>query len=121
MSMGAVIYVRHVGVMTAFYSDLLGASQGASGEGGEWAELDIDGDRLWIHLAGSEWRGERDGSTPVEFREQNPVKLVFSLPAESVIEARVRELGGFVIERPWGIDFCDPEGNVFSVQSGTSG
>ena len=106
--------------MTTFYSEILEVSEIVNGERGEWTELSIGDVRLWIHLAGSDWSDEQDVPIRVEVREMNPVKLVFSVPEERELDKRVRELGGFVIERPWGVDFCDPEGNVFSVQSETA-
>ena len=115
-----MIYVHDVARMASFYSEILGASRIDGGETGEWTELGIGEGRLWIHLVGSEWRDERGVTAPVEVREQSAVKLVISLPPEGRIDKRVQELGGFVIERPWGSDFCDPEGNVFSVQFGSA-
>lgn len=118
--MSAVIYVRDVEKMTTFYSELLGTSEIVADESGEWTELCMGGAKLWIHLAGAGWRDERGEPAPFEIREMNPIKLIYSVPLEGEVDERVRELGGNVIDRPWGVDFCDPEGNVFSVQNETS-
>ena len=117
MFMSAVIFANDLAKMTTFYSELLNPSTIVHDEDGNWTELTAGASQIWIHLIGAEWRMNSDTSGSVGIREENPIKLVLdvSVPA-SEVNTRVSGLGGSVIKRPWGTDYSDPEGNVFSVR-----
>ena len=44
------------------------------------------------------------------------MKLVLPVPDGTDVEALVTRLGGVVLTRPWGgVDYTDPEGNLFTT------
>jgi catechol 2,3-dioxygenase-like lactoylglutathione lyase family enzyme len=94
----AILFVRDLEGMMAFYRDMLGLPVRAVSNG--WVEFDGFG----LHAAQGEWE-----TGPV--REETPIKLVFDGEAAELERRGVR-----LLRRPWGgCDGVDPEGNVFGI------
>ena len=94
----AMIFVRDLAGMTAFYRDVLGLAVKA--ESGGWVEFEGFG----LHGVEGDW-----AVGPV--REETPIKLVFDGDV-----GRLEGLGVRLLRRPWGgVDGVDPEGNVFGI------
>jgi hypothetical protein len=121
VNVSAVIFASDVRGMAEFYREFLHATPIESEDSVNWVELRFGEDRLWIHAIGPEWRTESDPFSPPNSREENPIKLVFCVAFDDDLDDRIRRLGGSVIARPWGRDYCDPEGNVFSVRGEVTG
>lgn len=98
----AMIFVRDLAAMTAFYRDALGLDVRSETEC--WVEFEGFG----LHAAEGDWE-----VGPV--REETPIKLVFDADV-----ARLESLGVRLLRRPWGgVDGVDPEGNVFGIGGGS--
>lgn len=96
----AIIFVRDLAGMTAFYRDVLGMP--VKEESAGWVEFDGFG----LHGVDGDWE-----VGPV--REETPIKLVFEVDV-----ARLESVGVLLLRRPWdGVDGVDPEGNVFGIIS----
>jgi catechol 2,3-dioxygenase-like lactoylglutathione lyase family enzyme len=105
----AIVFVKDVDRMTAFYRDALGLAEVRREPG--WVEL--DGVALHAIPPGLE----------VSFapREDTPIKLAFACDDVAAARARLTAAGATMREvRPWGsCDGVDPEGNVFQIVVGS--
>ena len=96
----AMIFVRDLAGMTAFYRDVMGLA--VKGESAGWVEFEGFG----LHGVEGDWE-----VGPV--REETPIKLVVDGDV-----GRLEGLGVRWLRRPWGGgDGVDPEGNVFGIIS----
>lgn len=113
----AMLYVKDLGRMTAFYRDGLGLTllPGRSEPG--WAEFDAGGGaRLALHEVPAHVAAGLHLTSPPLPREGTPVKLIFEVAGLPDARRRLAALGAVVIDRPWGgVDATDPEGNVFGL------
>lgn len=117
----AVVFVRDLARMTAFYQDVLNARAGCSGDG--HATLHCAGFALVLHQIPRQHAENLRSETPPQRREQAAIKLCF--PVDSIVRARrvAAERGGELDAGPprWVVEqqkIClghDPEGNVFQV------
>lgn len=114
----AMIFVKDMGRMTAFYRDTLGLSvvPGRSVPG--WTVLDAGGIHLALHQIPDAIAQGIEIGDPPEARENTPIKLVFQTSDMEGVCARLRAAGARVFE-PRGSgsrDALDPEGNVFQIK-----
>lgn len=108
---GAMIFVKDLNRMAAFYHDVLGLMPIAETRIENYVEFVSGPATFALHAIPAEIAAEIVISDPPKAREQNPVKLSFEADIR-----RLRELGVTIIERPWGaFDGVDPEGNVFGI------
>lgn len=119
---GAVLYVKDVARMTAFYAAVAGMPVIESEP--TWARLATPTFELVVHSIPPHIAATFEISTPPERREEAAIKLI--IPVPDIVDARatVATLGGALNppEREWQLgdlrvcDGHDPEGNVFQVR-----
>ena len=110
----AILFVKDLPRMTAFYRDVLGFTV-TSGSAG-WIEFDAGPVALALHAIPAAIAAGIVIETPARVREQAPVKL--SLAVADVAAERTRLVAAGVVMREvrsWGCDGVDPEGNVFQL------
>jgi catechol 2,3-dioxygenase-like lactoylglutathione lyase family enzyme len=112
----AMIFVKDLEGMAAFYGDALGLVPIAETRTTSWVEFETGGGRLALHGIPPEIAGDiKVTSTPLA-REDNPIKLVFAVDDVEREHARLVALGVSMMRRPWGAsDGVDPEGNIFQI------
>lgn len=112
----ALIFVRDLDRMTAFYSGALGLKPIEATRLENWVEFEGGGIRLSLHAIPPEMAGRIPASP--EPREQASIKLIFEVPDLAAEVRRLESLGVRLLPRPWGaVDGIDPEGNVFGIVS----
>jgi catechol 2,3-dioxygenase-like lactoylglutathione lyase family enzyme len=112
----AMIYVKDLPRMTAFYGETLGLKRIDDGRFDSWVEFDAGGARFALHAIPAEIAKEIVISSPPKPREQDPVKLVFEVESVEAERRRLASQGITMVQRPWGSwDGIDPEGNVFGL------
>jgi catechol 2,3-dioxygenase-like lactoylglutathione lyase family enzyme len=112
----AMIFVKDLDRMAAFYGETLGLEAMDATRTEAWAEFDGGGASLALHAVPSHVAEGIEITSPPRAREENPVKLVFVVDDVECERARLAALGVPMIARPWGAcDGIDPEGNVFQI------
>jgi catechol 2,3-dioxygenase-like lactoylglutathione lyase family enzyme len=121
--MDAVLFVKHLNAMAAFYQRILGVS--ALGAGDSYVELPVGSGRLLLHAMPAAIAVDVHVTIPPELREDAAVKLTF--PVTSLTRARrLAEVNGGGVapeEREWEhdgrryVDGWDPEGNVIQFRA----
>ena len=110
----AILFVKDLPRMTAFYRDTLGLTV-ASGSAG-WVEFDAGAVSLALHAIPAALAARIVIDTPPHVRENAPVKLSFAVADVAAERARLVAAGAVMREaRSWGCDGVDPEGNVFQL------
>jgi catechol 2,3-dioxygenase-like lactoylglutathione lyase family enzyme len=111
----AMIFVKDLDRMVAFYSDTLGLKAIEETRIDNFVEFEAGGTKFALHAIPSEIADQIEISAPPKPRANCPVKLTFEV--EDAELKRLQELGVTIIERPWGAcDAVDPEGNVFGIE-----
>lgn len=117
---GAVIYAKHLGLLTDFYRALLVAEVLHADD--EYAVLQSPDIQLVVHAIPQHIASTFEISVPPAPREEAATKLFFTVPSLAWARDVVSRLGGVVQGQPWqgpGFSACDaldPEGNVFQVR-----
>ncbi|HEV8415528.1 MAG TPA: VOC family protein [Bryobacteraceae bacterium] len=112
----AMIYVKDLPKMTAFYNETLGLRRTDDGRFVSWVEFDAGGARFALHAIPEDIAKQIEISSPPRAREKDPVKLVFEVDDVEAERARLASLGVAMVQRPWGSwDGIDPEGNIFGI------
>ena len=115
---GAMVYVKDLPRMRAFYSEMLGVKPSNETWTDSWTEFVIDGVRFALHAIPDDIASQIEITSPPRARGQNPVKLIFEVDDVEAERARLEQLGATMVQRPWGAwDGIDPEGNVFGLRS----
>ncbi len=110
----ALLYVKDLAALTAFYRALLDTAPVNESPG--WVEFPAGAATLGLHAIPGPIAEQIVISTPPEPREETPIKLIFAVPDLALERARLAALGITLIERPWGAcDGMDPEGNIFTI------
>lgn len=110
----AMLYVKDLERMAAFYGDVLGLTPVAGALTESWAEFEAGAVRLGLHAIPEEFATDIVISLPPVVREETPYKLLFGVADVEGEAARLEAAGVTVMRRPWGsCDAVDPEGNVF--------
>jgi len=112
----AMIYVKDLPKMTAFYNETLGLRRTDDGRFVSWVEFDAGGARFALHAIPGDIAKQIEISSPPRAREKDPVKLFFEVDDVEAERARLASLGVAMVQRPWGSwDGIDPEGNIFGI------
>jgi catechol 2,3-dioxygenase-like lactoylglutathione lyase family enzyme len=112
----AMIYVKDLPRMAAFYGEMLGLKRIDDGSLDSWVEFDAGGARFALHAIPADIARQIEISSPPQAREKKPVKLTFEVDDVDAERARLASLGATMVQRPWGSwDGVDPEGNVFGI------
>ena len=115
---GAMVYVKDLPRMRAFYSEMLGVKPSNETWTDSWTEFVSDGVRFALHAIPDDIASQIEITSPPRARGQNPVKLIFEVDDVEAERARLEQLGATMVQRPWGAwDGIDPEGNVFGLRS----
>jgi catechol 2,3-dioxygenase-like lactoylglutathione lyase family enzyme len=115
----AMIFVKDLERMSAFYQDGLGLRPLPEKTREGWAEFDAGGSVVALHAIPAQYAQNIVIASPPVAREDNPIKLVFRAADLSAARAQLVAHGAVMGEiRSWGTcDGLDPEGNVFQIAS----
>ena len=116
---GAVLFVRDLPRMTAFYQDVLGLAPIDEGRTQDWVEFRAGAATLGLHAMPADIAASCAPEIPPRAREGNPLRIDLSVPDVEREKRRLSALGVTLLTRPWGAcDLVDPEGNVFGLRDG---
>lgn len=110
---GVMLFVAELEPMAAFYRDVFGFAPVEETRLDDWVEFDTGGTRLALHRIPPE-TGVKASPEPRGAQSCKPLLVVDGLAAT---RERLTPAGATILERPWGWDFADPEGNVLGVRS----
>jgi catechol 2,3-dioxygenase-like lactoylglutathione lyase family enzyme len=114
----AMIYVKDLPRMVAFYSGTLGLKPIEETRLDNWVEFETGGVRFALHAIPAEIAAGIEILSPAKPREMTPVKLFFEVDDVASERRKLEAMGVQIIERPWGsCDGVDPEGNIFEICS----
>jgi predicted enzyme related to lactoylglutathione lyase len=117
---GAMLFVKDVERMTAFYADVLGLKVMAKTRLDNWVEFE-SGARSSLHAIPPEIASGMTIASPPVPRERSATKLTFGVADVDGTLARIEAMGLPLLRRPWGeIEATDPEGNVFALGSSSA-
>jgi len=113
----AMIFVKDIDRMTAFYRDGLGLRvlPDATREG--WVEFQAGNSSLALHAIPPDIASRIEITDPPRPRSNTPIKLVFETPDLEAARAHLASHGA-VMHEPRNSGSCDgvdPEGNVFNI------
>lgn len=117
MRMGcAMLFVKDLAGMTAFYRDVIGFRPIEETRRDDWIEFDAGGSSFALHAIPGHIADTIRISSPPVARESQNCKLIFAADDIDAEQARLAAAGVTILPRPWGgWDAVDPEGNVFGV------
>ena len=112
---GAMLFVKDLGRMTAFYSEVLGLNPNEATRLDDWVEF-TDG-TFSLHAIPAAMAAGIQIDSPPKPREQTAAKLTFEVQDVGVTLKRIEAMGLPLLQRPrGGIEAVDPEGNVFALR-----
>ena len=113
---GAMLFVKDLERMTAFYSDVLGLTVVSDTRLANWVEFRSNGSRFSLHAIPAEIADGMTIDTPPAPRERSVTKLTFQVADVEGTLARIEARGLPLLRRAWGsVEAVDPEGNVFAL------
>jgi predicted enzyme related to lactoylglutathione lyase len=113
---GAMIFVKDLARMEAFYAQVLELTPTEATRHPDWVEFASEGAVFSLHAIPEIYAADIEIATPPEFRDEGCVKLSFRTPDLAAARARLEALDGQIVERPWGgWEAVDPEGNIFAL------
>ena len=116
---GAMLFVKDLDRMTAFYRDILQLQPVEDTRSDNWVEFKGDGARFSLHAIPPAIAASIHIDSPRRPREQGGVKLTFRVRDVHATLERITADGLPLLQRPWGsTDAIDPEGNVFALSAG---
>ncbi len=111
-----MLYVKSLPEMEKFYSGVLSLSPLAESRGDSWLEFDTGSTTFALHAIPAHIADQIDITSPPELREETPFKLLLEADDLEAELTRLRTLGVYLVQRPWGTwDGVDPEGNIFGI------
>jgi catechol 2,3-dioxygenase-like lactoylglutathione lyase family enzyme len=115
---GAMLFVKDLDRMTAFYRDILQLQPVEDTRVDNWVEFKGHGARFSLHAVPPAIAASIHIDSPPRPREQGGIKLTFIVrDVHSTLE-RIAAMGLPLLQRPWGgTDAVDPEGNVFALSA----
>lgn len=121
----AMLYVRDLGRMRAFYEKVLQAHPVNTQWTDTWAFFDLQDAGFALHAIPVQHSAPVDPTAPAPPREQSPLKLIFAVDDIGVERARLQALGVTILSHAWqdpagSCDCVDPEGNIFQVAARAS-
>jgi len=112
----AMLFVKDLARMTAFYRDVIGFSPIEETRRDDWIEFDAGGTPFALHAIPQHIADTIPISSPPVARESQNCKLIFAADDMDAEQARLAAAGVIILPRSWGgWDAIDPEGNVFAV------
>lgn len=115
---GAMLFVKDIGRMTAFYTEVLGLAVVPETRLANWVEFQSNGTRFSLHAIPAEIAAGIAIDSPPVPREQGATKLTFAVADVAATLARIEALRLPLLRRPWGeVEATDPEGNVFALRA----
>ena len=115
---GAMLFVKDLHRMTAFYREVLGLQLVEETRREDWVEFTGGEARFSLHAIPSAIAAEIRIELPPSPREQLPTKLTFTVQDVDATLEMIEQMGLPLLRRPWGgIEAVDPEGNVFAISS----
>ena len=115
---GAMLFVKNLGEMTAFYRDVIGLRPIEETRREDWIEFDAGGARFALHAIPPNIAEILETTAPPSAREEQSHKLIFAADDADAEKERLAAAGVTILERPWGgWDVVDPEGNVLGVRA----
>jgi catechol 2,3-dioxygenase-like lactoylglutathione lyase family enzyme len=115
---GAMLFVKDLGRMTAFYSDVLGLTPNEETRLDDWVEFSDGASRFSLHAIPTALAAEIHIESPPRAREQSAAKLTFDVRDVEATLTKIEAMGLPLLRRPWGgTEAVDPEGNVFALQA----
>ncbi len=116
----AMIFVRDLDRMTAFFRDVVGFAPLDATRRADWVDFATGGAGFALHAIAPHLSPDRETAAKPAPREEQPCKLIFAVDDIDRELARLEGLGVPILHRPWGgWDFVDPEGNVHGVRART--
>ena len=118
MATEAVLYVRDLEAMAAFYRQCIGLMPVETGD--RYCGLRADALTLWL-VRGQELPGCADSEAPARRRSEVPVKLAFDVGSIEQASSAIAALSGSITPISWDFagyrrcDAIDPEGNVIQL------
>jgi catechol 2,3-dioxygenase-like lactoylglutathione lyase family enzyme len=117
---GAVLFVKDLPGMRAFYGEMLQAQPVNKEQTDSYALFDLHGSRFLLHAIPPEYASDVQLAFPPQPRERDPVKLIFLVDDVLLERSRLEAMGVTVLSRSWqkpreSCDAVDPEGNVFQI------
>jgi catechol 2,3-dioxygenase-like lactoylglutathione lyase family enzyme len=114
---GAMLFVKDLPSMTAFYRDVLGLRPVEETRLPDWVEFHGDGAAFSLHAIPPDVAAGITIDSPPRPREQGSTKLTFTVADVEATLASIAATGLPLQRRPWGgIEAVDPEGNVFALR-----
>jgi catechol 2,3-dioxygenase-like lactoylglutathione lyase family enzyme len=113
----AMIFVKRLDLMTAFYRDGLGLRPLPDRSEEGFAVFDAGGTHLALHAIPPALAKTIQIADPPEARADTPIKLFFEVDDLAEARAHLARRGAIMSEpNSWGgCDGLDPEGNVFTI------
>ena len=113
---GAMLFVKDLDRMTAFYRDVLGLEPIEDTRLKDWVEFKGDAARFSLHRIPSATATGIRIDSPPRAREEANAKLTFAVESVETTLQKLEVMGLPLLRRPWGgTEAVDPEGNVFAV------
>ena len=117
---GAMLFVKDLERMTAFYGDVLGLKPVEDTRLDNWLEFKGDGARFALHAIPTALAAAITIESPPRVRENGGTKLTFAVRDVGATLKTIEALGLPLLHRSSGAtEAVDPEGNVFAVTSAT--
>ena len=114
---GAMLFVKDLPRMVAFYSDVLGLRPIEETRLPDWVEFH-GAAQFSLHAIPAAIAAGIVIETPPRVREQGGTKLTFVVADVDATLAAIESMGLPLLRRPWGsIEAVDPEGNVFALRA----
>jgi predicted enzyme related to lactoylglutathione lyase len=112
----AMLFVKDLSRMTAFYSDVLGLTPNQETRLENWIEFSDSASRFSLHAIPDAIASGIQIESPPRPREQGGTKLTFAVQDVDATLQKIEAMGLPLLRRPWGsTDVCDPEGNVLAL------
>ena len=116
---GAMLFVKDLARMTAFYRDALGLTPNEQTKLPDWVEF--TGAQFALHAVPEAAAAGIDITSPPRPREQTAAKLTIEVTDVAATLATIEAMGLPLLRRPWGgIEVCDPEGNVLALHGASA-
>src|SRR5262245_20182450 len=113
---GAMLFVKDLRRMTAFYTDVLGLQPHADTQLDNWVEFRDGAAHFSLHEVPAAIAAGIPIDSPPRVREQEAAKLTFEVRDVAATLAKIEAMGLPLLRRPWGgTEAVDPEGNVFAL------
>lgn len=117
---GAMLFVKDLPRMTAFYRDVLGLRPIEETRLADWIEFHGAAE-FSLHAVPASIAAGISIDSPPRPREQGGTKLTFVVDDVETTLAAIDAMGLPLLKRPWGaVEAVDPEGNVFALRAAKS-